>query len=364
MNFQKITLFTLLFLTSFVSSNVVFAFSAEGYGESAEEAKKNAYSALSQKILAEISTELSQTVTDNNGEVSRSGEKKVALSSEIILKGVEYQNIDKSFFGNFSVTAVLTPAAFTQTLTFYDQSTEFDPMGVSQTYLKKLDRLTSMWQAVLQITPNYIDGLSLNKHNLLTKRKFIDGLMTASLIKVVPIPTTANLFINGENQPTNEPIIVSPGEHSIELVLKDFKPIKKNIFVNQGQSKQLVEELISLKVTQQRVKIVIDATLNGLIQSSNIETILTNFDWQADPESPYEYRVSGFYDKNQIGDFIRYQFDFDIGIYKNNRKLRKVRYKDRVTARQTSDIEQKIWKKLSKKMSKATHLLAASVNFE
>lgn len=349
----------------FASQNIAYALTADGFGDSAEIAKQNAYSTLAQKILSQINTEISQTIKDTDGKVEKSAEKKVSLKSDLILKGVTYQNPDKSFFGEHKVTAVLSDRAFLETIEFYDSKTHFDPMGLSLDQLAEFDEWMTKYNAILQSAPKEEINIGQYLRSAETRNYYIDSLKTAALMKVIVKPSNASLFVNqSKKKPINKPFAISPGEHQIEIMQKDYQTITKVIKVRPGQALTLNETLISNKVKFHEVSLKIDKAFMDILDEDNIVHMLSDYSWQVDQNSPYQFRIGGSMESTDVGRFMRYHLQFDIGVYKNGRKLKKISYKDRVTVKKSDDMKKKIWRKLSKKMHKAAHLLAANTDFE
>lgn len=105
-------------------------FEAEGIGEDLSSAKAQALSMLSQQILAEVKTEVSQTVEDRDGQLSRFAKTARQVHSHVLLKGVRYRVLEQTP-GHVRVVAMMDEEAVAQTVRYLQAATAFKPESLS-----------------------------------------------------------------------------------------------------------------------------------------------------------------------------------------------------------------------------------------
>lgn len=365
--FRVSTLFaTLLVLSvSVLQSNMANAWqlTAEGYGETVPLAQQNAYSALIQSIRSEVNTQVSQDIRVKDNEVSRTESKNLSIQANLLLKGVTYGNSQQQ--GNqYQTTAIFSLAALAQTLEYFDQSTQFDPMGISDDQIEPLFEQVLMWQAIFGIAPKSLENYDSIQINLNTRLAYLNALKTAALIKVTVLANNqAWLLIDGKPSNLDTPIALSPGVHTLTLEAENHQQKIKQVQVNPGQALVVVESLVPNSMLGKTLSVAIAPELQAFVQTDALISLMSDVGWQYSESSVYQLKIQGSVSQKVVNEFVRYQFNFDVGVYKNDEKLKKVKFKSTITLHANKDNSDRIWQQNAKKLTQAIDLLAANIQF-
>lgn len=350
-----------LLLSLVVAANAsAWMMEAEGFGDTPEKAQLAAYATLAGQIRSEIKSEMNIAVSDVNNQANKSASLTQSQKSHLLLKGVEYGEV-REFQKGYKVVAHFDGDALKQTLAYYETQTHFDPFGISMSVAKDIKASLLMWQSLLLL--GVADQNAEKYQQVLDQRmELVSARIEKGLIRIHSNAQNAELQIDGESRQLDQIIILGEGNHQFSLTAPKYKPLTKVLFVGRGSAQSLSEYLIPLANENKRIALFISGELVNFVPQAEIKTIMGEMGWKFSTTSPLRISIDGTSTERQSGAFSQYDFDFVIGAFDGEHRLKSVSFKKTFTVNSSSNSKQ-LANKIMPEIKKALLLLANNVEW-
>ncbi|MDD5057358.1 MAG: hypothetical protein PHQ60_05765 [Sideroxydans sp.] len=333
---------------------------AEGFGDTPEKAKLAAYATLAGQIRSEIKSVTSASTSVVNKQVDSNFSLTSSQKSDLLLKGVEYGEVGKTQDG-YKVVARFDADALHQTLAYYETQTAFDPFGISVRTAKEIKASLLMWQSLMLLGVADQDSEKF-RQELDTRLELVNARLEKGLLQVHSNAPDTELQIDGQPLQLDQAIILRAGNHQLSLAAPDYKPLTKVLYVSRGSAQSLSEYLIPLSNEGQRIALNIGDELAGFVPQAELKTAMNEMGWTLSATSPLHLDIDGSSNVRQSGAFSQYDFDFNIGMYDGENKLKSVSFKKTITV-SSSYKKRQLANKIMPEIRKAILLLANNVEW-
>lgn len=217
---------------------------AEGYGATVEEAKKNALRELSQTIIANVKSDFQKSERLENEEFSKKVVSDLAVKSDVLLKGVVYSG-EKRIDGQYSIRAVLTEKALKDTIEFLVSKITINLDNMNEVQLK--DTLTNSY-FLLSVLTSSTDSVTTNRNSLIDKtREIQEGINKRINFGMVVFnikPADAIPKINNKIYTPFEPIYLPEREYTFEVSKEGYHKATGKFYLSKGDKKTVTAELV------------------------------------------------------------------------------------------------------------------------
>jgi len=186
-----------------------------GRGATAKEARQNAVAALAWSIVSRISSDLTTRGLEAEGRYDKSVEQRITLSSDVLLKGVEYSKPREADDGQVEVDAVFTPKALRHTADFLRRKVSGPSEALDVAGLRAVIEHAELLDALL--TSRLAETLPDRKTLRLAAAEAHETAQRRLNQGIVVFDgelTGAELSVDGQALPRAAEHFLPPGEHS------------------------------------------------------------------------------------------------------------------------------------------------------
>jgi hypothetical protein len=353
---QLFILLSAMFMLS--SSAMAWMLEAEGFGDTPEKSKLAAYATLAGQIRSEIKSETNISIQLSNQQVTKNDSMTQSQKSDLLLKGVNYQEVSK-FQDGYRTVATFDAAALRQTLSYYEMQTVFDPFGITVTRAHELKDILLMWHSLQLLCADKVCEADYRR-TLDQRTRLVNARLESGLLRVHSNAPHAEIEIDGHVSQLDEPLILEVGNHQYTLAAPKFKPLTKVVYIEKGSALSLAEDLVPLTNEVRKLALSVGAELLDYVPQAQLKTIMDEMGWEIAANSTLQLRIEGTSSVRQSGAFAQYDFDFNIGVFDRNRRLKTVTFKKGYTFN-LGTTNQQVAQSIMPEIRKAVLLLANNV---
>ena len=341
------------------SSANAWVMDAEGFGDTPENAKLAAYATLAAQIRSEIKSDISSNVVVHNDKVDNAAAIKNSQSSNMILKGVTYGPVSKRDAG-YRTVATFDQDALDQTSAYYESETRFDVLGISSSRAFELKSLLLMWQSV-----NLVDtdaGKKSKYSGLINERlRLVNARIENGILKVHTDAANATIKVDGKSAAVDEMVVLNDGNHLIEILAPKYKTLSKSVYVGKGSVVKLSEMLIPA-TDQRQLVLKIGADFREFLDEKTISELMADYGWEQSQDSRYSLDIAGTLIMREAGEFINCEFNFNIGVFDGQARLKSVTFQRKIPAKRATLVKD-VTQKLQPDIKQALTALANSITW-
>ncbi len=298
-------------------------FQAEGLGSDLAEAKQQALSMLSQQILAEVRTEVSQSVKTQNGQVSRQASVQRQVRTHLLLKGVKYRVLE-AVPGTVRVLAYMDGSAIEQTVRFLQDNTDFQPETLALADVPALREKARMLQAILLALPASIkERFKADLERVQQKLLWLSKRETEALWILNLQGKPVQIWVDGRRISAQSPIFLPPGRHDYRLLSDGFKPVEGVLQVYAGQR---ITQTVDWIPARQPVAVALQVSPElDFIPRTQWQAWLEDVGLQLSPHAMMTLKVALHDEAVTVENFKRHRIKLSLAFYKEDRRLKRLR---------------------------------------
>ncbi|MDX2471797.1 MAG: hypothetical protein QNL04_14600 [SAR324 cluster bacterium] len=322
-----------LFIAFFTLSTATFAVpmgmiasQADGYGKTAEAAKKSALEALSHQILSKVDSTQNVIVTKSGGKSNIQFKSQTLLQSNLLFKGLEFETVKKNK-DEFKTEVWLTHKAVLESVTYLEAQIPERLDGLSKAELLGVKNYSEMIEALL-LQPNITEFIIEDKEARLKRVAEIKELLSLKLGNygsvhiALPKQSGTKITIRSREYNSGEPIFLTPGTYEFKISKKGFYGIAGKFTLARGQNLYTAIDLVpkggglstALKLQAKELKAL----------SRDIETILLKYDITVDAGSANKLILDLNIEKNDQPPYLKRKIQMTLSVLENSKVSRSI----------------------------------------
>jgi hypothetical protein len=225
-----------ILLVAFITTTTLFSevvFEAKGWGKSQVDARDSAIASLSSIIISKVESSFEKTEITTEKSVKKRVNYKLAVTSKMILKGVEYIDYGKEK-GSYVAKATLSRQALKETVSYlYKLTKSVDPRSLSREDLKKqLEYLSYLRPLVEHVK-------SSKKTQIITyienrEIEFLKHLNQAQ-VQFHIVPEDATISIGNNKYENFESIFLDGAKYRYVIKRNGFYPEEGKLNISNGE---------------------------------------------------------------------------------------------------------------------------------
>ncbi len=226
--------------TTFAAPMGMVASQADGFGKTAEAAKKSALEALSHQILSKVDSTQNVTITKSQGKSNIEFKSQTLLQSNLLFKGLEFETT-KMGKTDFKSEVWLTHKAVRESVNYLETKIPERLDGLSKPELLETKGYTEMIEALL-LQPNITEFIIEDKADRLKKVAKVKKLLGlklgnyGSIYIDLPKHKASGFTIRGKKYKSGEAVFLTPGSYVFEIAKKGFYGIRGKFSLARGQN--------------------------------------------------------------------------------------------------------------------------------
>ncbi len=305
-------IFVLLFAVGTVHAIYI---KVEGYGETPEEARKDALRQISELVIAEVSSEVRLRYRLRGEKVDRRLRTSVSVKSKGYIRGVIFDEPEK-MNGKYKVKAVWNENSMDATLKSLYMEIDVDLEGLSKTQIRELIEKIDFLIALYTLKP--IDDVNIEEVVKIKEKAL--SILNYSAVVFYTEPETAKIKINGNVYEPFKPIYLPERMYVFKVESEGYHPVKGRFYAIKGDVRAIEIKLVPYGGTSaDKYRLVIEDSPIDVrdIIKSKLEKFGVSI--SKDTENKIIFRFK--HNREKFGDYIRHNIKIYAKVYEGKRVI-------------------------------------------
>ncbi len=309
-----------ILLSLLFAVNTVFAIyiKVEGYGETEEEARKDALRQISELVIAEVSSEVDLRYRLRGEKVDKRLRTSVSVKSKGYIRGVKFYDPEE-IDGKYRVKAVWDEDSMDATLRSLYMEIDTDPERLNKEQLRELIEKIDFLLALYTLRP--LEEIDINRV-VGIKEEALKRLNYSAVIFYTE-PEDAVIRINGRVYEPFKPIYLPERMYVFRVESKGYHTVKGRFYAIKGDIRTIEIRLVPYGgSSKDRYRLVIEDSPVDVreIIKSKLEKFGVSLSGEAKDKIVFRFQHS----RDSFGDYIRHNIKVYAKVYKGNRVIASV----------------------------------------
>ncbi len=228
----------LLVLLIFCFSFGEVLISAKGLGKTVKEAKRDALREISQTILSKVVSSIEVEKRLEGSKFSKKVISNISVSSDLILKGVEFSKPRKR--GKYyEVVGYFTRDSLRDTVDYLKSKVYHRLENLSRAQLRRALEYSYYLMALLTFAGDEEEIKKLKSYQEEILRRLNSGV-----VSFLVYPEDAKVFLNNRRVKTFTPIYLREGEYSFKVERKGYRGVRGRFYIAKGETLSIPVRLV------------------------------------------------------------------------------------------------------------------------
>ncbi len=284
----------------------------EGYGETPEEARKDALRQISELVVSEIASEVKLRHALRGEKLDKRMRVSISLKTKGYIRGVKFGEPER-INGKYRVKAVWDEESMEATIKsiYMELSVDIDKLTKEdlREILRKIDFLIALY-TLMPLKDIDIEKVISMKDEVLKRLNF-------SAVIFYTEPEDATVKINGVIYEPYKPIYLPERMYIFTVSKEGYYPVKGRFYAMKGMTKVINIRLVPESETIQKYRLIIEDSPVDV--RDIIENTLRNFGVDISPDAEDKIVISFKHSKDEFGEYIRHSIKIHARVYKGRR---------------------------------------------